>query len=312
MKKNKIVIIALVVLFIVSVVSVGMNIKKASEQDRVRRILINHSYSALMSISRNLDGLIYNIENDVTDYETNRQSLTMIAQYFVRLDTLLKQYSIEFPPKGIVRNVYPGTPFDFDYIAYTLTAGTGSANDMRYSGILVDGVISENEIRYLTILRDDIDLVIAAMVSTENPPNENQNLTSTQIDNILITFFEKWSYHSENSPYFLLRSELRSMKLDDVRAIADGIGPDLTMGDLRDFTVDDLGDGLYGYRVIGGLAPYNLLVASDDMQTVRYTKFYDALSGGLLGDTSETIDIRYYDIDKFIADGTQEIIHPLP
>jgi len=37
-----------------------------------------------------------------------------------------------------------------------LTAGTGSANDMRYSGITVEGVISENEIRYLTILRDDI------------------------------------------------------------------------------------------------------------------------------------------------------------
>ena len=57
MKKNKTVIIALMVLFIVSVVSVGMNNKKASEQDRVRRILINHSYSALMNISRNLDGL---------------------------------------------------------------------------------------------------------------------------------------------------------------------------------------------------------------------------------------------------------------
>ena len=207
MKKSKIIIIALVVLFIVSVVSVGMNIKKASEQDRVRRILINNTYSALMNISRNLDGLIYNIENDVTDYETNRQILTMIAQYFVRLDTLLKQYSIEFPPKGIVRNVYPGAPFDFDYISYTLTAGTGTANDMRYSGITVDGVISENEIRYLTILRDDIDLVIAAMVSTENPPNENQNLTSTQIDNILNTFFSEWSYSNENSPYFLLLSE---------------------------------------------------------------------------------------------------------
>ena len=207
MKKNRIVIFALIVLLIVSVVSVGMNIKKASEQDRVRRILINHSYSALMNISRNLDGLIYNIENDITDYETNRQILTMISQDFVRLDTLLKQYSIAFPPKGIVRNVYPGTPFDFDYISYTLTAGTGSANDMRYSGITVDGVISENEIRYLMILRDDINIVIASMVSTENPPNENQNLTSTQIDNILDTFFSKWSYHNENSPYFLLQSE---------------------------------------------------------------------------------------------------------
>jgi hypothetical protein len=102
------------------------------------------------------------------------------------------------------------------------------------------------------------------------------------------------------------------MRIDDVRALANNIGSDLTMSDLRAFAVDDLGEGLYGYRVIGGLAPYNLLVASDDMQTVKYTKFYDALSGGLLGDTSEVIDIRYYDIDKFITDGTQELIRPLP
>jgi len=81
------------------------------------------------------------------------------------------------------------------------------ANDMPYNGILVDDVISETEIRYLEILRDDISLIVSAMESPDNPPNENQNLTVLQMDNILKTFFDKWSFHNEESPYFLLRTE---------------------------------------------------------------------------------------------------------
>ena len=114
------------------------------------------------------------------------------------------------------------------------------------------------------------------------------------------------------TPNIIPMAEGRSMTLSDVLAIAQNIGPSLTMEDLREYTVDLLDEGLYGYRVVGGLAPYNLIVATDDMQNVIYTKFYDALCGGVLGDTSEAIDIRYYDVEKFIADGTQELIRPLP
>jgi hypothetical protein len=111
----------------------------------------------------------------------------------------------------------------------------------------------------------------------------------------------------------IVQSELRNMTVDDVRSIAENIGPDLTMNDLREYAVDDLGDGLYGYRVVMGVDPYNLVVASDDMQTVLYTKFFNPLYGGLLGDNSSaTIDIRYFDVDMFITDGTQALIHQLP
>ena len=103
------------------------------------------------------------------------------------------------------------------------------------------------------------------------------------------------------------------MTVEDVRSISENIGPDLAMGDLREYAVDDFGNGLYGYRVIMGVDPFNLLVASDDMQTVLYTRFYNPLNGGLLGEhTSVTIDIRYYDVDKFIADGTRELTRQLP
>lgn len=207
MKKNNVLIFMLVILFIISAMSIGLNIRNVSDQERLRKDMINNVYSELTTISFNLNGLILNIENGITTYETNRQNLTMLSRYFTKLDTVLTWYATYFPPKGSGRNIYPGFPYNFDFISYTLTEGTGTANDIQYSGITADGVISYNEIRYLTILRDDIELIVGAMVSAENPPQENQNLTTSQIDAILNTFFSKWSFHNENSPYFLLQRE---------------------------------------------------------------------------------------------------------
>ena len=107
-----------------------------------------------------------------------------------------------------------------------------------------------------------------------------------------------------------VQNEFRSMTVDDVRAIARDIGPNFTLDDLSEYAVDYIEDGYYGYRVVGGVVPYNLLVASVDNYTVISAMFYDALIGGVRGNTSEFIDIRYYDIDKFIADGKQELALP--
>jgi len=205
MKKNKIIILALTVLFFISVVSIRMNISNASEQEHIRKNMINNAYSELTIISLRLDGLILDMESGKTDYTANRQSLTVLSHDFTRLHTTLKWYATCFPPGGS-RNVYTGI-FDFNFIAQTLTDGRGEANDMPYNGLTVDGVISKDEIRYLTILKDDIDIILASMISDENPLQEDQNLTTSQIDAILNTFFSKWSMHNENSPYFLLRSE---------------------------------------------------------------------------------------------------------
>ncbi len=207
MKKNNILILVLVILFVISAMSIGLNIRNVSKQEQLRKNMINKSYSELTTISFNLNGLILNIESGMTTYETNRQSLTMLSRYFTKLDSVLTWYATCFPQKGTARNIYPGAPFNFDFISYTLTDGTGIANGIQYNGITADGVISYNEIRYLTILRDDIDLIVEAMVSAENPPQENQNLTTFQIDEILNSFFSKWSFHNENSPYFLLQRE---------------------------------------------------------------------------------------------------------
>ena len=104
----------------------------------------------------------------------------------------------------------------------------------------------------------------------------------------------------------------RSMTLSDVRTLADRPGGFITMNDLSEYAVDLLGDGLYCYRVVGGVNLYNLIIASADGYIILYTKFYDVFLGGIGGDTSEFIDIRYYNVDKFITDGTMELVRPLP
>ena len=208
MKKNKIVLFALIALLIISAVSIGVNIQNAKRQDRIMRSMINRAYTELRTISLGLDGLLYYYYNPSGDpgNDLNRQSLTTLSHNFIRLDTVLKQYATCFPPKGGVRNVYTSI-YDFDFISHTLTDGRGEANDVPFNGILLDDAISEIEIRYLEILRDDITQIVADMGSSDNPPQENQNLTVSQMDNILNTFFSKWSFHNEESPYFLLRVE---------------------------------------------------------------------------------------------------------
>ena len=305
MKKARIIMAILVVLL---GISFGLNLKHSAERNNARGYLLNQVNYSFVNISRDLDKIISFVEGGLTNDNTITDTLMRISSDFMKVDSLLNQYRTSSPTEKLSYGAIP----KFDDIALTLGFGNGTVNNMRYNCILYDNIISENEILYLTTLRDDIQRLSEGMQSSVNPPNENEKLSIAQLNNLLREFFAVWSYHNESSPYFLLRSEPRSMRLDDVRAIADTIGTDLTMGDLRGFTVDDLGDGLYGYRVIGGLVPYNLVVASDDMHTVRYTKFYNALIGGVLGDTSENIDIRYYDIDNFIANGSQELIRPLP
>jgi hypothetical protein len=206
MKKNKIMIFVLIALLIISAISVWQNVKAASRLERLRKSMINQAYAEFTIISYNLDGVLRNIESGATDFEQNRQSLSALSHRFTSLHTLLKWYATGFPPKGMGRNGYAGAS-DFEFISYTLIDGSSSVNTKEYSGIVADGAISEKEILYLTILRDDIDVIIASMVSPDNPPQEDKNLTTERIDRILDTFFSKWSFHEENSPFLLLLSE---------------------------------------------------------------------------------------------------------
>ena len=108
--------------------------------------------------------------------------------------------------------------------------------------------------------------------------------------------------------------ETRPMTLADVRAIAEKIGTDLTIGDLRGFIGVDIGSGLYipQYPVENG--EYYLTVGAGGTDV---PVLYAYLARGkdisdISPDNSNAIDIRYYDVDKFIADGTRELVRELP
>ena len=198
--------IILIVFLGALVFSFGSNIRNVSEQSEIKRAMLNHVFTELVGIYRGLDSLIYSIENEEADAKTIQQSLIMLSRNFTRLDAILRWYATSFRPRGVSRNHYTGV-INFDFISSTLTASRFAINDILYYGVMESCVMSENEILYLSILRDDISVIIASMASDENPLLENQNLTVYQMDNILNVFFSRWSFHYENSPFFLLRSE---------------------------------------------------------------------------------------------------------
>lgn len=203
MKMNRFFICVIAMLLLISSISIGNNISRVVYQEHVRKAMINNTYFELKDISSNLNDILLETDTQATDYTTMEKRLTFLACDFTQLHTTLKYYAMSFPPKGQIRSSYTGT-IDFEHIAYTLTAGIGKVNNNSYSGLLEDGVISEEELQYLTILKNDIDIMIESMTSSENPLQENPKLTTTQIDYILKIFFDKWSWNKENSPYFLL------------------------------------------------------------------------------------------------------------
>ena len=100
----------------------------------------------------------------------------------------------------------------------------------------------------------------------------------------------------------------QNMTLDDVRALAQKIGTDLTMGDLRDFIGTDVGHGLYVmlYEIVD--SDYVLLVGSVNMTDVSYAYLLPHAGAEM----EEAIDIRYYDVDRYLANGTRIPVRPLP
>lgn len=203
--KNKPSIAVIVGLLLLSILFIGVNVKKASKQEQIRKSMVNNVFAELTTISSNLKGLLNNIENETTSYEANQQTLITLSCDFTTLHTTLKWYANIFQMKDTFRSSYTGIT-DFEHLAFTLTAGTGEVNDFCYSGIQKDGAISQKEVEYLSTLKNHIDIIIQAMTSKENPLQEDQNLTTSQMDDILSAFFSTWSYHNENSPYYLLES----------------------------------------------------------------------------------------------------------
>ncbi|MDO5406197.1 MAG: hypothetical protein Q4F28_02560 [Eubacteriales bacterium] len=187
-----------VILFIFAL-SFWDNANGDADQEPVRRTMVNDTFMKLNNISDRLDDLLLELDNQASDSDVCENKLTLLACDFTQLHTILKYYSMWFQTNSTYTDA-----INFEFIASTLIYGTGEVNSNLYSGILEDGVISEEEIHYLSILKDDVDGMIASMTSSDNPPQENSELTTIQMDYILNSFFDKWSWHKENNPFHLL------------------------------------------------------------------------------------------------------------
>ena len=198
---KRIFIVVIILLSTALVISVWQNIGRSKERVRARQYLFNAFFTELTNASRELDDLISLIDDNDFEDAMKRNAILRISDFLVRADTLLRQYQYSTLAGLNYMEIY-----GFGYISQTLRYGQGVSNDMPWNGVLFDNIISENERLYLMALSDDINQIIAEMKSTDDPLNENKNLTITQMNRILGDFSDKWSYHNENSPYFLLES----------------------------------------------------------------------------------------------------------
>ena len=99
--------------------------------------------------------------------------------------------------------------------------------------------------------------------------------------------------------------------LDDIRTIAHNKGENITVGDFRGFIGTDVGSGFYILHYIVDDSDYVLSVSyisNSDMNSVMAAILISTAANG----EYEAIDIRYYDVDKFIEFGLKELVRPLP
>ncbi|MDR3209522.1 MAG: M56 family metallopeptidase, partial [Oscillospiraceae bacterium] len=112
------------------------------------------------------------------------------------------------------------------------------------------------------------------------------------------------------NPAMIYAAASSAMSLNDVRAIAREIGAELTLGDLRDFVGTDVGSGLHvmQYDVQGGA--YRLTVGAGDLSGPVLYANLGRVTAGVMDENA--IDIRYYDIEAYLRDGTRAPLYPEP
>ena len=197
MKKNKYIRLIIAMLLLISSLSIWNNIKTSLHQDYVKEVMVNHTYFKLNDISKTLSSVFDEKDSQSEDYHKQQEQLNLLKNDFIELHSILTYYSIIFETN------YGGF-INFEFVSDTLTTGTGNVNSNVYNAILEDNKISEDEYEYFSILKNSIDVMIQSMTSNQNPLQENQELTTDQFGSILILFFDTWSWHDKDSPFFLL------------------------------------------------------------------------------------------------------------
>lgn len=199
--KRKTVIWLTAIVALLFAVSIWKNITAAKEKDRMEAVMTAETYHLLFDITYGLEYIVSVPGARPLDEQTGNK-LIYLSNLFNELHATQKIYATCFQTTGS-RNSYSGL-FDFQYIARTLVAGRWATNGVSCCGIMKDGQISNKEAEYLSRLSEDIAELFAALSENDNPPAMKQDINPYYMDNQIKTFFEKWSWHSDNQPYRLL------------------------------------------------------------------------------------------------------------
>ena len=199
--KRKIALWLVAIFALLFAVSIWKNITAAKEKDRMENVMTAQTYHLLFTISDQLEHIVSVPGARPLDEQTGNK-LIYLSNLFSELHTTQKIYATCFQTTGS-RNCYTGL-FDFQHIANTLVGGWWETNGVVCNGIMKDGQISNEELEYLSRLNADIAELFASLSENDDPPAMKQDINPYYMDNQIKTFFEKWSWHSDNQPYRLL------------------------------------------------------------------------------------------------------------
>ena len=175
-------------------ISLGMNVRHYAEQAAARHSMIVALTNYLNMAAHGLDARLRDMDNLPPESRETPEELRYIGECYVRLDTLLTQYSYAHPGEQLRYS----PAYNFAFIAHSL-GGTNMAD----SGVMRDDVISDNELRYLEALRDDTFAMIDRLWQG-TPKDQYPNPSIAQINTTLNDFFDVWTRYNEGSPYHLL------------------------------------------------------------------------------------------------------------
>lgn len=176
--------VLITILIISLATSIYYNVKNIIDNDRKKRVVFNFTLAYVNDINQGLKQL----ENcrSTGDYRNFYSITRYVVDNLYSLDQLLSDASYLVNEKDF----YISGSHDFKQIG---SAIEGGLKDKGYQGSLTeDGVLSENEIKFVSQLSRDLESLSSAIVGKDRL-NVNPNLTVEEFTNALKAFSDKWN-----------------------------------------------------------------------------------------------------------------------
>lgn len=205
LKNNKKIICLIIIVCIVTGVIACRKIRVHIQKKQQVQLMVEETYYLLSDIENDLGEILpewpeWIVPNqEIPDYNICEHRLRSISEKFVKLDNILNYYFSSISGKP-----YTGI-LNFEFISRVLTEQECQINDVKIPGILADESISEEEVQFLSTLKNDIFTIVCTMESEETH-KLNHSFSMYQMESALTNFFDKWEMKSSDSPYRLLNN----------------------------------------------------------------------------------------------------------